>query len=99
MNLDSGVSIERGEPQVAVTGEDRLVKGIEALLVEMGQDTPVHESDFGSCDAATFRAQGIPSAFAHARRVTPYPHPHLALPPKTSPGVMLVFEESGLKGG
>ena len=77
VNLDSGVSIEHSKPRVAVTGSSRLIGALQQLMVEIGKDIPVFESEFGSTDTVAFHNQGIATVHVCARYRTPYPHPHL----------------------
>jgi Zn-dependent M28 family amino/carboxypeptidase len=77
VNVDSGFTIEHGEPQIAVTGRSGVVKMIEDLTVRIGWRVRVHESSSVSNDTVPFQERGIPTVFVYARLETPGPHPHL----------------------
>jgi len=77
INVDSGFSIDHGEPRIAVTGGNELIGAIEDLLAETRKCVAVYESTPTHDDRVAFREHGIPTVWVCASLETPLPHPHL----------------------
>jgi len=77
VNVDSGCSIEHGPVQVAVTGGDAVIGWAKELLADRTPVPEVRQWAISSADVKAFWEDGVPTAWACARMVTPYPHPHL----------------------